>query len=106
MTALLELSLAVFLASFGLVALAEMGDKTQFLAMSFAAKHNVYKVILGISLAILADFAITVVIGQLLTTIVPIDIISLAASFSFIGFALWTIRGEKPKVEKKLQDSE
>jgi putative Ca2+/H+ antiporter (TMEM165/GDT1 family) len=39
----------------GLVVLAEMGDKTQFLAMSFAAKHNVYKVILGIFLAILAE---------------------------------------------------
>ncbi len=96
-----DLSLTAFIASFALIALAEMGDKTQFLAMSFAAKHNVYKVILGVFLAIVANFALTVAIGQLLTTIVPTDIISLAASFSFIGFGLWTIRGDKQKAENR-----
>ena len=98
---MLELSLAAFTASFVLIVLAEMGDKTQFLAMSFAAKYNVYKVILGIFLAIVANFALTVAIGQFLTTIVPINIISLAASLSFIGFGVWTIRGDKQKVENK-----
>ena len=96
-----ELSLAAFIASFVLVTLAEMGDKTQFLAMSFATRHNVYKVILGITIAIIACFAITVAVGELLTTIIPIDIISLAASLSFIGFGLWTIRGDKQKSENK-----
>lgn len=96
-----DLSLTVFIASFALIALAEMGDKTQFLAMSFAAKYNVYKVILGVFLAIVANFALTVAIGQFLSTIVPIDIISLAASLSFIGFGLWTIRGDKQKVENR-----
>ena len=96
-----ELSLAAFIASFVLVVLAEMGDKTQFLAMSFATRHNVYKVLLGISIAIVACFAITVAVGQLLTAIIPIDIISLAASLSFIGFGLWTIRGDKLQSENK-----
>ena len=96
-----ELSLAAFTASFALVLLAEMGDKTQFLAVSMAAKYNAYKVILGIFIAIAANFALTVAIGQILTTILPIDVISVAASISFIGFGLWTIRGEKSKVEKQ-----
>ena len=96
-----ELSLAALIASFGLIFLAEMGDKTQFLALSFATQHNVYKVILGVFLAIAANFAIIVVIGQFLITIVPIDIISLAASLSFIGFGLWTIQGDKQKVKKE-----
>jgi Ca2+/H+ antiporter, TMEM165/GDT1 family len=98
---LLEFSLAAFIASFVLVVLAEMGDKTQFLAMSFAARHSVYKVIFGVFLAIVANFALTVALGQFLTTIVPIDVISLAASISFIGFGLWTVRGDKLKVENK-----
>jgi putative Ca2+/H+ antiporter (TMEM165/GDT1 family) len=98
---LFELSLAAFVASFVLIVLAEMGDKTQFLAMSFAVRHNVYKVILGVAIAIVANFAITVALGQFLTTIVPLDIISLSASLSFIGFGLWTIRGDKQKVEKE-----
>ena len=97
----MDFSLAAFTASFLLIVLAEMGDKTQFLAMSFATRYNAFKVLFAVFLATMANFAITVAIGQLLTTIVPIDVISLAASLSFIGFGLWTLRGEKPKSEDK-----
>jgi putative Ca2+/H+ antiporter (TMEM165/GDT1 family) len=96
---LLEFSLAAFIASFALVVLAEMGDKTQFIAMTFATKFNPYKVLFAVFLATIANFAITVAIGQLLTTVVPLDVISLAASSSFICFGLWTLRPEKPKAE-------
>jgi len=96
---LLGFSLGAFIASFGLIVLAEMGDKTQFIAMSFAAKYNPYKVLFAVFLATLANFAIMVVIGQLLTSVLPIDVISLAASLSFIGFGLWMLRPEKPKGE-------
>jgi Ca2+/H+ antiporter, TMEM165/GDT1 family len=92
-------SLAAFTASFALIVVAEMGDKTQFIAMSLAAKHNPYKVLFGIFLATMANFAIMVVIGQVITTVVPIDIISLAASLSFIAFGLWTLKPEKIKEE-------
>jgi putative Ca2+/H+ antiporter (TMEM165/GDT1 family) len=97
----LEFSVAAFTASLALIILAEMGDKTQFIAMSFATKYNPYKVLFAVFLATIANFAIMVVIGQLLTTVVPIDLISLAASVSFIGFGLWTLRPEKPKDEKQ-----
>lgn len=93
-------SVAAFTASFFLVVVAEMGDKTQFIAMSFAAKNNPLKVLLAVFLAVVANFAITVAIGQLLTAVVPIDVISLAASLSFIGFGLWTLRPEEIKEEK------
>ena len=96
---MLWFSLDAFIASFGLIVVGEMGDKTQFIAMSFATKYNPGKVLFAVFLATLSNFAITVVIGQLLTTVVPIDVISLAASLSFIGFGLWTLRPEKPKDE-------
>ncbi len=96
-----DFSLAALTASFLLIVLAEMGDKTQFLAMSFATRYNAFKVLFAIFLATIANFSITVAIGQLLTTVVPIDIISLAASLSFIGFGLWTLRDEKSKSEAK-----
>ena len=97
----MDFSLAALVASFLLIALAEMGDKTQFLAMSFATRYNAYKVLFAVFLATMANFSITVAVGQLLTTIVPIDVISLAASLSFIGFGLWTLRGDKPKSADK-----
>ena len=96
-----ELSFAAFVASLVFVVLAEMGDKTQLLAMSFATCYNPYKVLLAVFIATIANHALAVVAGQFLTTIVPIDIISLAASLSFIGFGLWTIRGDKLKDEAK-----
>lgn len=99
MNSLLGFSLAAFTASFLLVLVAEMGDKTQFIAMSFATKYNPYKVLLGVFLATIANFSITVVLGQLLTTVVPIDVISLAASISFIGFGFWTLRPEKSEAQ-------
>jgi putative Ca2+/H+ antiporter (TMEM165/GDT1 family) len=96
-----ELSLAAFVASLVFVVLAEMGDKTQLLAMSFATCYNPYKVMIAVFIATVANHALAVVAGQFITTIVPIDIISLAASLSFIGFGLWTIRGDKLKDEAK-----
>jgi putative Ca2+/H+ antiporter (TMEM165/GDT1 family) len=96
---LFAFSVVAFTASFGLVLVAEMGDKTQFIAMSFAAKYNPVKVLVGVFLATVANFAIMVVVGQLITAVVPIGVISLAASLSFIGFGLWTLRPEKPKEE-------
>jgi putative Ca2+/H+ antiporter (TMEM165/GDT1 family) len=93
----LEFSIAAFTASFLLIVLAEMGDKTQFLAMSLATRYNAYKVLFAIFLATVLNFGIVVLIGQFLTTLVPLYVISLAASLSFIGFGLWTLRAEKPK---------
>jgi len=89
---LLTLSLAAFTVAFALVVLAEMGDKTQLVAMSFATRFNPYKVILAIFLATVANFTIVIVVGELLITIVPLGIISLAASISFIAFGIWTAR--------------
>jgi putative Ca2+/H+ antiporter (TMEM165/GDT1 family) len=94
---LIELSLAAFSAAFLLVVLAEMGDKTQFVAMTFAAKYNPFKVLFAIFLGTVANFAMVIVIGQLLVEIVPIDAISLVASVAFIAFGVWTIREEKAK---------
>ncbi len=91
---LVDLSVAAFLASFAFVVLAEMGDKTQLLAMSFATRFNDYKVLLAVFIATVANHALAVVAGQFLVTIVPVDIITFVASLSFIGFGLWTIRGD------------
>jgi len=97
----LEFSVVAFTASFLLIVLAEMGDKTQFLAMSLATRYDAYKVLFAIFLATVLNFGIVVLIGQFLTTLVPLYVISLAASLSFIGFGLWTLRAEKPKNEAK-----
>ncbi len=92
---------SAFVASLLFVALAEMGDKTQLLAMAFAARYSAHKVLLAVFFATLCNHTLAVAVGHFLTKVIPLDIISLAAAASFIVFGLWTIRGDKLEGEDK-----
>jgi len=98
---MIDFSYAAFISSFLFIVLAEMGDKSQLLALAFATKYNPYKVILAIFIATFINHSLAVFLGQFLTTIVPVDVISFIAALSFIGFGLWTIRGDKLEGEEK-----
>jgi putative Ca2+/H+ antiporter (TMEM165/GDT1 family) len=93
--------LIAFTASFIFVVLAEMGDKTQLLAMAFAAKYKAHQVLLAVFIATLLNHALAVVAGRALTTIMPLNVISFIAALSFVIFGLWTIRGDKLEGEEK-----
>jgi len=93
--------MVAFIASLMFIVLAEMGDKTQLLAMAFAARYSARKVLLAVFLATLVNHAFAVGAGHFLTIVIPMDIISFAAAFSFIIFGLWTIRGDKLEGEDK-----
>ena len=89
-------NLIAFLFSAGAVVLAEMGDKTQLLAMAFATKYKASKVMLGVFLATVLNHALAVAVGNFITRFDALQIwISGLASLSFIFFGLWTIRGDK-----------
>lgn len=87
--------MAAFVASFLFVLLAEMGDKTQLLAMAFAAKYSAHKVLIAVFIATLLNHALAVLTGRFLTIIIPMEAISFIAALSFIIFGLWTLRGDK-----------
>jgi putative Ca2+/H+ antiporter (TMEM165/GDT1 family) len=89
-----EKLLVALAASFLLVVLAEMGDKTQILAMAFAAKYRPGKVLAGVFIATVLNHSLAVAAGRLLSEVVPLDIISVIAALSFILFGLWTLRGD------------
>jgi len=77
------------------VALAEMGDKSQLLAMAFAARYKVGKVLAGILIATLVNHALAVVVGSLAAKIAPLQMwVQIITAVSFIFFGLWTIRGD------------
>jgi len=83
-----------FTASLLLVALAEMGDKTQLLAMAFATRFPARIVLAAVFVATLLNHTLAVAAGRLLTTVIPVDVIAFVAALSFILFGLWTIRGD------------
>ncbi len=93
--------MSAFLPSFLFILLAEMGDKTQLLVMAFAMRYPPAKVLLGVFIATFLLNALGVAAGTFLSAVIPMDIVLLAASLSFILFGLWTIRGESHDDEEK-----
>jgi putative Ca2+/H+ antiporter (TMEM165/GDT1 family) len=84
----------VYLASVIFVVLAEMGDKTQLLAMAFASRYRWQTVLSAVFVATLVNHFFAVVAGSYLTRFMPMQYVQIAASASFILFGLWTIRGD------------
>ena len=83
------------------VVLAEMGDKTQLLAMAFATRYRPHKVLIAVFLATLANHSLAVLAGHFLSVVIPLDIISFVAAVSFVVFGLWTIRGDELEGEDR-----
>src|SRR6478735_8443499 len=81
-----------FFAALGLVFIAELGDKTQIVALGFGARYRLAPVLTGIVLAYMATNLLSVVIGGLLGAALPTRAIGLVGGVMFLGFALWTLR--------------
>jgi Ca2+/H+ antiporter, TMEM165/GDT1 family len=86
--------LAAFWVSTAAVVLAEMGDKTQLLAMAFATRYRWQTVLWAVTAATLLNHFLAVVTGNVITNIVPIGWVKLLAALSFILFSLWTLHDD------------
>ena len=81
-----------FLVSTGIVALAEIGDKTQLLALLLAARfRKPWPIVLGILVATLANHAFAAAAGAWITTLVVGDTRRWVLSLSFIAMAAWML---------------
>ncbi len=92
---------AGYLASLAFVVLAEMGDKTQLLAMAFATRYRWQTVMWGVFVATLVNHLLAVIAGNYLTAFIPMSYVQIAAAASFILFGLWTLRGDSLEGEDK-----
>lgn len=88
------------LKAFFLILAAEMGDKTQILAMAFATRYPVKKVLLGIFIGSFLNHGIAVALGSLISRKIPLDYIQIAAGLAFVIFAIWTLREEDDEEEE------
>jgi len=81
-----------FLISTGIVALAEIGDKTQLLAFILAAKfRKPLPIIAGILVATVANHAFAGALGAWITALAGPAIMRWVLGVSFIGMAIWTL---------------
>lgn len=90
-----------YLKAFGLIFVAEMGDKTQILAMAFATQYSIMKVLSGIGLGAFLNHGLAVLLGAFLSTQIDLEILQLIAGFAFVGFGLWTLKIEDDDEESK-----
>ena len=82
-----------FLSSCGLVAISEMGDKTQLLAFSLAARfRKPVPILLGILAATLLNHALAASIGAWVASFFPERTLLLVLAAIFVGFGLWTLK--------------
>jgi putative Ca2+/H+ antiporter (TMEM165/GDT1 family) len=79
-------------AALGLVFVAELGDKTQMVALTFGARHKLTPVLIGVALAYMATNLLSVLIGGLLGATLPTRAIGIVGGVLFLGFAWWTLR--------------
>jgi putative Ca2+/H+ antiporter (TMEM165/GDT1 family) len=97
-----------FLVSTGVVALAEIGDKTQLLAFILAARFKApLPIIAGILLATIVNHGLAGALGAWITSTVSPGVLRWILGLSFIGMAIWTlipdkIEAEETQVAKKL----
>ena len=85
-----------FLVSTGIVALAEMGDKTQLLSLVLAARfRKPWPIVLGILVATLANHGLAGAVGSWVTTMVGPDVLRWVLGASFIAMAVWMLIPDK-----------
>jgi putative Ca2+/H+ antiporter (TMEM165/GDT1 family) len=92
--------LSAFLLSFAVIFVAELGDKSQLMAMTFATRYRFWTVIGAITAATAVVHLFSVAVGTIVGLALPTRPINIIAGIAFIGFGLWTLRGDE------LSDSE
>ena len=85
---------AALAVSFGVIFVAELGDKSQLMAMTFATRFKPWPVLIGITVATAVVHAASVAIGYWAGAALPTAWISLVAGLAFLAFGAWTLRGD------------
>jgi putative Ca2+/H+ antiporter (TMEM165/GDT1 family) len=96
--------MTAFWLSLFVVFVAEMGDKTQLVALAFATRYKAATVLLGVFLATLVVHLLSVALGEAIGLALPLFWVRLLAGLSFIGFGVWTLRGDELGDEGKLKE--
>ncbi len=87
--------MSAFLVSFGVIFVAELGDKSQLMALAFATRYPATSVLIGITVATAVVHAVSVVAGAALGAAIPTRPVTVVAAVAFIAFGLWTLRGDR-----------
>lgn len=97
--------MAAFFLSLALIFAAEFGDKTQLVAMAFAARYRPVLVLIGITIASFASHLLSVILGQTAGSFLPTGLLNILAGLAFIFFGVWMIRSaDSAESEEQLKE--
>lgn len=82
------------LTAFGLVFLAELGDKSMLLAVALAARYRPWPVLGGIAIAAFTMLGASALVGAALGAALPERPLAIGGGLVFIAFGLWTLRDD------------
>ena len=85
----------IFLVAFILIMVGELADKSQLLALLLATRYKAWQVLVGIFIATFVVHFFTTLAGQFLGAAIPPGVIPWMTGMLFIGFGIWTLRGDK-----------
>lgn len=91
--------LEAFGIALGVVFTAELGDKSQLLTLTFAARYRWRLVLAGVAIATAALMILAVTIGAIAGQMIPRRPLEIVAGVVFLGFAAWTLRDDPEEVE-------
>ena len=83
-----------FVLSFGVILVAELGDKSQLMALAFATRYRALTVLAAVTIATLIVHAGSVLLGSAVALALPTGLINVVAGIAFFAFAAWTLRGD------------
>jgi putative Ca2+/H+ antiporter (TMEM165/GDT1 family) len=89
------------LLSFAVIFVAELGDKSQLMALAFATRYRAMTVLIGITVATALVHLASVVIGAVVGAALPTHVINVVAGVAFFAFAAWTLRGDTLSAEEE-----
>ena len=87
--------LHAFLLSFGVIFVAELGDKSQLMALAFATRFRTVPVLVAITGATAIVHLASVGIGAVLGAALPTTAMSVIGGLAFLFFGAWTLRGDE-----------
>lgn len=87
--------MTAFLVSFGVIFLAELGDKSQLMALTFATRYRAVPVLVGITVATALVHLVSVVVGAAIGAALPTRALNVLAGLAFFAFGAWTLRGDR-----------
>lgn len=81
--------------SFGVIFVAELGDKSQLMAMTFATRYKPWVIVVAITAATALVHLASVAFGAAMGAALPTTAVAVVAGLAFIGFGIWTFRGDE-----------